>query len=243
MKILGIIPARYASSRFPGKPLVDIAGKSMIRRVYEQSKQSKLLNDVIVATDDERIADEVISFGGKVELTSSEHTNGTERCAEVLSLYEDYDYAVNIQGDEPFIKPQQLDGLCELLDGTVQLGSMVKKIEDPALLTNPSIMKVIINRFHEAIYFSRTAIPYVRDLKQEDWLSKHTFYKHICIYAYRADILFEITRLPPGKLEMAESLEQLRWIENGYKIKIGITDFESHSVDTPADLERILKHL
>tara|TARA_Y100001972_G_C7626773_1_gene314412 strand:+ start:239 stop:970 length:732 start_codon:yes stop_codon:yes gene_type:complete len=243
MKILGIIPARYASTRFPGKPLVDVAGKPMIRRVYEQSKQSEGLDEVVVATDDERIADEVIRFGGKVELTSEKHRNGTERCAEVLERYPDYDYVVNIQGDEPFIKPQQIDGLCDLLDGSVQLGSMVKKIEDPALLDNPSIMKVIMNKFHEAIYFSRTAIPYVRDYPKDEWLQHHTFYKHICIYAYRSDILFEITNLPPADLETSESLEQLRWIENGYKIKIGITEFESHSVDTPQDLERILNHL
>ena len=243
MKILGIIPARYASTRFPGKPLVDVAGKPMIRRVYEQSKQSNGLDEVVVATDDERIADEVIRFGGKVELTSEKHRNGTERCAEVLERYPDYDYVVNIQGDEPFIKPQQIDGLCDLLDGSVQLGSMVKKIEDPTLLDNPSIMKVILNKFHEAIYFSRTAIPYVRDYPKAEWLKHHTFYKHICIYAYRSDILFEITNLPPADLETSESLEQLRWIENGYKIKIGITEFESHSVDTPQDLERILNHL
>lgn len=243
MKILGIIPARYASTRFPGKPLVDVAGKPMIRRVYEQSKQSEGLDEVVVATDDERIADEVIRFGGKVELTSEKHRNGTERCAEVLERYPDYDYVVNIQGDEPFIKPQQINGLCDLLDGNVQLGSMVKKIEDPGLLDNPSIMKVILNKFHEAIYFSRTAIPYVRDYPKAEWLQHHTFYKHICIYAYRSDILFEITNLPPGDLEISESLEQLRWIENGYKIKIGITEFESHSVDTPQDLERILNHL
>ncbi|XOV91124.1 MAG: 3-deoxy-manno-octulosonate cytidylyltransferase [Bacteroidota bacterium] len=241
MKILGIIPSRYASTRFPGKPLIDVAGKTMIRRVYEQSMQSKGLNEVVVATDDQRIADEVLSFGGKVEMTSEKHRNGTERCAEVLERYPEYDYVVNIQGDEPFIKPQQLDGLCDLLDGHVQLGSMVKKLDDPALLDNPSIMKVILNRFHEAIYFSRTAVPYVRDYPKEEWLKHHTFYKHICIYAYRSDILFEITNLPPGELEMSESLEQLRWIENGYKIKIGITEFESHSVDTPQDLERILK--
>ncbi len=243
MKILGIIPARYASTRFPGKPLVDVAGKPMIRRVYEQSKQSEGLDEVVVATDDERIADEVLNFGGKVELTSEKHRNGTERCAEVLERYPDFDYVVNIQGDEPFIKPQQINGLCDLLDGNVQLGSMVKKIEDPALLDNPSIMKVIMNKFHEAIYFSRTAIPYVRDYPRDEWLKHHTFYKHICIYAYRSDILFEITNLPPADLEMSESLEQLRWIENGYKIKIGITEFESHSVDTPQDLERILKHI
>lgn len=243
MKILGIIPARYASTRFPGKSLADVAGKSMIRRVYEQSKQSQGLDDVIVATDDERIADEVLQFGGKVALTSTKHRNGTERCAEVLERYPEYDYVVNIQGDEPFIKPQQIDGLCDLLDGNVQLGSMVKQIEDPDLLHNPSIMKVILNRFHEAIYFSRTCVPYIRDFPQEEWLQHHTFYKHICIYAYRSDILFEITNLPPGDLELAESLEQLRWIENGYRIKIGITEFESHSVDTPKDLERILKGL
>lgn len=158
MKILGIIPSRYASSRFPGKPLVDVAGKPMIRRVYEQSKQSKGLDEVIVATDDERIVDEVLSFGGKVELTAENHRNGTERCSEVLQRYPEYDYAVNIQGDEPFIKPQQIDGLCDLLDGSVQLGSMVKKIEDPAMLDNPSIMKVILNNFHEAIYFSHSAL-------------------------------------------------------------------------------------
>ncbi len=243
MKVLGIIPARYASTRFPGKPLIDVAGKSMIHRVYEQSKKSQGLGEVVVATDDERIADAVRQFGGKVEMTATKHRNGTERCAEVLERYPEYDYVVNIQGDEPFIQPEQIDGLCELLDGTVQLGSMVRKIEDPELLHNPSIMKVILNKFHEAIYFSRTCVPFVRDYPQEQWLDHHTYYKHICIYAYRSDILFEITQLPPGDLEMAESLEQLRWIENGYKIKIGITEFESHSVDTPKDLEKILKTL
>ena len=180
-----IIPVRLQASRLPNKPLLDIAGKPMIRRVYEQSKQSELLDEVVVATDDERIADEVLRFGGKVEMTSDRHTNGTERCAEVLTRYEDFDYVVNIQGDEPFIKPQQIDGLCKLLDGSVQLGSMVKKIEDPSLLSNPSIMKVIINKFHEAIYFSRIAIPYVRDEKIENWLPQLSKFEEV------ADVLGE----------------------------------------------------
>lgn len=241
MKILGIIPSRYASSRFPGKPLVDIGGKTMIRRVFEQACLSQRLTEVIVATDDERIANEVRSFGGRVQMTKTTHLNGTERCAEVLSHFPDYAYAVNIQGDEPFIHPEQIDTLAALLDGSVQLATLVKPISDPALLTNPNTMKVIFNRFHEALYFSRTCIPYLRDVPPGEWLERHTFYKHIGLYAYRSDILYEITSLPPSTLELAESLEQLRWLENGYRIKVGFTTHESVGIDAPADLDRAIQ--
>lgn len=240
MKIIGIIPSRYASTRFPGKPLIDIAGKSMIQRVYEQSKKCLQLSKVIVATDDERILDHVKSFGGEVMITSSNHTNGTERCAEV-AITERADYYINIQGDEPFIKPGQISDLCNILDNETELGSLVKKITDVSLLHNPNTMKVIINQNHEAIYFSRTCVPYLRDFPMDLWLEHHTFYKHVCIYAYRADILQKIVKLPPGKLEKAESLEQLRWIEHGYKIKIATTDLDNVGIDVPDDVHRALK--
>lgn len=241
MKILGIIPARYASFRLPGKPLARIGGKPMIQRVYEQALQSKLLSDLIIATDDQRILEEAARFNAPVLLTSNRHENGTERCAEVISHYRGYDYVINIQGDEPFIHPDQIDLLAKMLDGQVQLGTVVKQIEDPATLDNPAVVKVIFNRNHEALYFSRTCIPYVRDLDKADWMKKHVFHKHICIYGYRTDILQAISRLPQGSLEQAESLEQLRWLEAGYSIRVAVTEHESFSVDTPDDLRRANK--
>ncbi|MEO0333810.1 MAG: 3-deoxy-manno-octulosonate cytidylyltransferase [Bacteroidota bacterium] len=239
MKILGIIPARWASSRFPQKVLADIGGKSMVQRVYEQAQKATKLDQVVVATDHEKIAEHIASFGGKVSLTSPDHPSGTDRCRETLDQREEtYDYVVNIQGDEPFVYPQAIDELASLLDGETQLGTLVSEIHDAAMLNNPNMMKVIFDAQREAIYFSRTAIPYLRDIPADEWLQHHTFYKHVHLYAYRADILREITKLPVSTLEKAESLEQLRWIENGYTIKVGITTFESLSVDTPADLER-----
>lgn len=239
-KIIGIIPSRYASSRFPGKPLADIAGKSMIQRVYEQAKSCKALNEVIVATDDERIQQCVIAFGGKVEMTASNHTNGTERCAEVAER-NIADYYINIQGDEPFIKPVQIDSLAAILDGEVELGTLVKELSDPSLLDNPNTMKVVIAKGGNAMYFSRTCVPYLRDEEKSKWLDHHTFYKHIGIYAYRKDVLAEIVKLPQGKLEKAESLEQLRWLENGYQIKVAETQVETIGIDTPEDVQRALK--
>jgi len=242
MKILGVIPARYASTRFPGKPLVDILGEPMIWWVYEQAKKASCLQKVVVATDDRRIYDAVEKRGGEVVMTSDKHRNGTERCVESLEKIDgEYDYVVNIQGDEPFIQPQPLQELCHLLDGQVQLATLVSKVESEDALTNPGVMKVIFNKNNEALYFSRQAIPYLRDPGNKQWHNAFTFYKHVCIYAYRSDILPEVASLEMTPLEKAESLEQLRWLENGYKIKVGITEYDSISIDTPEDLERALQ--
>lgn len=238
--IIGIIPSRFASTRFPGKPLADIAGKPMIQRVYEQAKKCGQLQRVIVATDDERIKACLESFGGEVEMTSKEHTNGTERCAEVAAR-NNADYYINIQGDEPFIKPEQIQSLAEILDGQTQLGTLVKRIADPALLDNPNTMKVLLNKKKEALYFSRACVPYIRDFPKDEWLDHHTFYKHIGIYAYRKDILEKVVNLPLGLLEQAESLEQLRWLENGYSITVAETSLETIGIDAPEDVERALK--
>jgi len=242
LRILGIIPARLASTRFPAKALVEIAGKSMVQRTYEQAAAAKKLHKVIVATDHEDITRHVESFGGEAVMTSEAHPSGTDRCSEALDKQaEDYDYVINIQGDEPFIHPATIDELAALLDGEVQLATLVNEVKDAPLLFNPTIMKVIFNKNYEALYFSRECIPYLRGHDKSEWLQHHTYYKHVCIYAYRADILREVTHLPISGLEKAESLEQLRWLENGYPIKIGITEHESISIDTPADLERAKK--
>lgn len=239
MKILGIIPARWASTRFPQKVLADIGGKSMIQRVYEQARQARKLAKVIIATDHPEILRHAEGFGGEVSMTRPDHPSGTDRCREALDQQpEPYDYVINIQGDEPFVHPEAIDELASLLDGSTQLGTLVSEIQDASVLSNPNMMKVIFNAHQEAIYFSRTAVPYLRGVPQEEWLDKHTFYKHVHLYAYRADVLRKITELPVSSLEKAESLEQLRWIENGYPIKVGITRHESLSVDTPEDLEK-----
>lgn len=219
-----------------------MAGKPMIQRVYEQASKSSSLDEVIVATDDQRIVDCVTDFGGKVVMTSDSHRNGTERCGEVATGHP-ADYYINIQGDEPFIHPEQIDTLAGILDGETQLGTLVKKVQDASLLENPNVMKVTFNRNDEALYFSRSCIPYVRDQAQKDWIDYHSFYKHIGIYAYRADVLVDIIKLVPSKLELAESLEQLRWLENGYKIKVARTEHESMGIDTPEDLTRALEML
>ena len=235
MSILGVIPSRFNSSRFPGKPLVDIAGKSMIQRVYEQASYSTELNDLIVATDDKRIFDHVKAFGGKVILTSPEHNNGTERCAETIDLLnQSYDFVINIQGDEPFIKPEQIDLLGQGLKGETKLATLVKFEIDRELYDSPHEIKVTISNQGKALYFSRSPIPHFKNKLDFDG-----FYKHIGIYAYRADVLKEIVRLSPSRLELAESLEQLRWLENGYEIEVVETHEDSHSIDTPEDLERV----
>lgn len=246
MKFIGIIPARYGSSRFPGKPLADMAGKPMIQRVYEQVK--KALDEVWVATDDERILQVVENFGGKAVLTSPDHKSGTDRCNEAFSkIGNEFDVVINIQGDEPFIQPQQIETLKTCFDSKdTELATLVKpfKKEDGfEVLFNPNSPKVILNKNSEAIYFSRSIIPYIRDLHHTEWLDKHIFYKHIGMYAYRADILKKITLLPQSNLELAESLEQLRWIENGYKIKVGLTDIETIGIDTPEDMQKAIQLL
>lgn len=240
MNILGIIPARFASTRFPGKPLVDIAGKSMIQRVYEQCEKSELLTNVIVATDDQRIQDHVVRFGGGVAITSSHHQSGTDRCAEIASKHLDYDVYINIQGDEPFIDPEQIDLVCKCFEQpSHQIATLVKKIGSAEELNNPNSPKVVINIRQQAIYFSRAVIPFLKGKKIEEWLDHHTYYKHIGIYGYRKQALFDITKLPISSLEKAESLEQLRWIENGYHIQTAITDKESQAIDTPEDIQKI----
>ncbi len=242
MKVVGLIPARFNSTRFPGKPLVNIKGKSMIRRVYERCCLAQGLQEVWVGTDDERILNEVNDFNGNVMMTSTSHQNGTERCAE-MSEKLDADYFINIQGDEPFISPHQIDQLVEVLDGKIQIATLVSAINENATLDDPNIMKVVIDRNDFAIYFSRNCIPYVRDFDKEEWLQKHNFWKHIGMYAYKSNVLKEIVDLPLSSLEKAESLEQLRWIENGYSIKVGRTDIESVSIDVPEDLKKMESHL
>lgn len=240
MLTLGIIPARYASTRFPGKPLVDIAGKSMIQRVYEQAKKCIHLNEVIVATDDDRIFDHVTSFGGLAIMTSPDHQSGTDRCAEVALKYPEYDVIINIQGDEPYIDPEQISKLISCFkDGQTQIATLIKKVLTDQELHNTNSPKVIINKHSEAIYFSRSPMPHIRGEEPQNWLQHFTYFKHIGIYGYRADVLQQITKLPVSPLEKAESLEQLRWIENCYRIKVAETELETYAIDTPEDLEKL----
>jgi len=241
MKILGIIPARYESSRFPGKPLIDIAGKSMIQRVYEQCQKSTRLHKVIVATDDQRILDHLKTFGAEGVMTSAKHASGTDRCGEVAEKFSEFDILINIQGDEPMIDPLQIDLLCSCFDNMdIHIATLVKKIHTNEELFNQNTPKVILNKKQEAIYFSRSTIPFLKGKKSDVWLTEHTFYKHIGIYAFRSQTLAEINRLPVSSLEIAEGLEQLRWIENGYSIQTEITDKESQAIDTPEDLIKLL---
>ncbi|HYG37189.1 MAG TPA: 3-deoxy-manno-octulosonate cytidylyltransferase [Cytophagales bacterium] len=241
MKILGIIPARYASSRFPAKALADIKGKTMIRRVYEQAEKASSLHKVVVATDHQDIYDHVKTFGGEVVMTSVAHQSGTDRCAEVLDTLSGFDYVVNIQGDEPFIDPVQIDTLTNSLDGIVQIASLCIQIKDEEVLFSANAVKVIFNKAGNAIYFSRNPIPYNRSFPHNEWLNHHSYYKHIGMYAYRSDILKDITLLLQSSLETAESLEQLRWIENGYKVKMEVSSIDSPGIDTPDDLKRAIE--
>ncbi|MFZ5431370.1 MAG: 3-deoxy-manno-octulosonate cytidylyltransferase [Bacteroidota bacterium] len=243
MKFIGIIPARYQSSRFPGKPLAMINGKTMIQRVYEQALSA--LDHVWVATDDHRIADTVTGFGGNPVLTSPDHKSGTDRCAEAADALAgkiDFDVVINIQGDEPFIRPAQIRKLMDCFTGNTEIATLVRKIQDVAELADANKPKVVLNNRMEALYFSRAAIPYVRGTDFTEWTALANFWAHIGIYAYRTDILRELTALQPGILENLESLEQLRWLENGYRIKAAETDYQSFGIDTPEDLERALKH-
>lgn len=238
----GIIPARYASTRFPGKPLALIGGKPMIRRVYEQA--SKALSEVYVATDDKRISDVVSGFGGRVIMTSPHNRSGTDRCYEAINIIgkeagPELDIIINIQGDEPFIKPEQIKTLMSCFyDDSVEIATLIRKAEEGEDLFNPNQPKVVISSSGDALYFSRAAIPYFRDADQSEWSFKHPYYKHLGIYAYNKDTLKRITMLQQSPLEAAESLEQNRWIENSFKIRTAITHWESIGIDTPEDLER-----
>ncbi len=244
MNAIGIIPARFASTRFPGKPLAMIGGKPMVQRVYEQAL--KVLDVVVVATDDNRIFSAVESFGGKVVMTSPWHKSGTDRAAEALQIVVDqlgrkFDVVLNIQGDEPFIQPEQLRKVLScFLDKDAEIATLVKPFGPSEDIFNPNSVKVVINRRGEAIYFSRSPIPYMRGVDKELWGNQHVFLKHIGLYGYRSDVLEDITKLEQTPLEIAESLEQLRWIENGYKIKVEQTHLESIGIDTPEDLERVI---
>jgi 3-deoxy-manno-octulosonate cytidylyltransferase (CMP-KDO synthetase) len=239
--IIGIIPARFASTRFPGKALIDIGGKSMIQRVYEQSKKSRSLNKMIVATDDERILNHVIDFGGEAVMTSEHHTSGTDRCFEALkNLKESYQYIINIQGDEPFIEPEQIDELASSLSNDVEIATQMIAVKNKEELFDAGEAKIVLNENNEALYFSRSPIPFVRNVSEENWHLHHTFYRQVGMYAYRKDILEKITKLPVSSLEKVESLEQLRWLQNGFKIKCVLTKYESHCVDVPEDVEKVI---
>lgn len=239
MKILGVIPARYASTRFPGKPLAIIGGKTMIERVYRQAMEAAALTTVVVATDDQRIADTVISFGGEVVMTRTDHPSGTDRCAEALQLVKGrFEGVVNIQGDEPFINPGQIDVLCETLsEKGVDIATLVKPLQAQEELLNPNTPKVVLAANGDALYFSRQPIPFYKGADVSEWCGRHSYYKHIGIYGYRADILPRLTQLPHGELEKAESLEQLRWLEHGFRIRTRVTEAETIAVDTPEDLQ------
>jgi 3-deoxy-manno-octulosonate cytidylyltransferase (CMP-KDO synthetase) len=244
MRILGVIPARYGSSRFPGKPLIDLKGKTMIRRVYEGARKSGLLTDLVVATDDQRIVDEVEHFGGKVVMTATHHQTGTDRCAEVVDLIpESYDVVINIQGDEPLVDPKQLDSLLEIFrDETVMIATLASRSIALPDLMNPNRIKVVVNHEHKALYFSRSPIPNYANAKGEP-LDVYPFLRHIGLYAYRTEILKKISRLQPTTLEQVESLEQLRWLYHGYSIKVVETTIETPNIDVPEDVEKVLEFL
>ena len=241
--IVGIIPARYASTRFPGKPLVDIEGKTMLQRVYEQAMKSKSLAKVVVATDDERIVDHVTQFGGEVVMTAPHHPSGTDRCLEALQqLKEPYQYVINIQGDEPFIDPEQIDELAAVLnDGTTELATQMIAVDSHELLFDKGEVKVVLNTSNEALFFSRMVIPFIKGVDEKEWHIHHRYYRHVGMYAYRSDILQQIAGLPVSALEKAESLEQLRWLENGFRIKCVVTKYESHCIDEPGDVLKVLQ--
>lgn len=238
MKFTGIIPARYASSRFPGKPLAMLGGKPVIQRVYEQV--AAVLDDAYVATDDERIFDRVTAFGGKAVMTRTDHKSGTDRIEEAVEkLGCTADVIVNVQGDEPFIQRSQIETVCQCFeDPATQIATLGKPFESVEAMKNPNSPKIVLDNRHCAMYFSRSVIPFIRGVDEKEWLGHYPFLKHIGLYAYRREVLAEVTKLPQSSLEKAESLEQLRWLQNGYRIKVGLTDVETVGIDTPEDLKR-----
>ncbi|SOD79902.1 3-deoxy-manno-octulosonate cytidylyltransferase [Spirosoma fluviale] len=247
--IIGIIPARYGSSRFPGKPLADIGGKTMIQRVLEQASKATSLSKVVVATDDDRIAEAVRRLGYEAVMTRTDHPSGTDRCYEAYDrLVTDgiitgnsLDYVLNIQGDEPFLDPAQIDELAAILDGSVELATQMATVDSATMLHDPKEAKIVINDQNEALYFSRSAVPYLWGVEPDQWHAQHAYHRHVGLYAYRVDVLEKLTQLPPSPLERAESLEQLRWLEAGYRIKLVATNFQTPSVDSPEDIEKILQ--
>jgi 3-deoxy-manno-octulosonate cytidylyltransferase (CMP-KDO synthetase) len=243
MKYIAVIPARYASTRFPGKPLAMLGGKTVIQRVYEQV--TKVIPNAYVATDDERIYHAVEGFGGNAIMTRNDHKSGTDRIEEAVeNIGSDADIVVNIQGDEPFIHPSQIETVCRQFDNPVtQIATLGKPFTDMKSVDNPNSPKIVTDCNGFALYFSRSVIPFVRGMEHRQWLAHYPFLKHLGIYAYRRDVLKEITQLPQSPLELAESLEQLRWLQYGYRIRVGITDIETMGIDTPADLEQAEKML
>ncbi len=243
--IAGIIPARYASTRFPGKPLIDIEGRSMIQRVYEQAKKSTALGKVVVATDDERIMQHVQGFGGEAVMTGAQHASGTDRCWDALQqLGTEYNYVVNIQGDEPFIEPAQIDELAAILgDGSVELATQMIPVRTHEELFDRGEVKIVLNENSEALYFSRMVIPFIKGVDEAEWHNHFNYYRHVGMYAYRRDILERITKLPVSTLEQAESLEQLRWVQAGFKVQCVTTEYESHCIDTPEDVEKVMRRM
>lgn len=247
-RTIGIIPSRYLSTRFPGKPLIDIGGKSMICRVYEQCIQSKGLQKVYVATDDERIFREVTNNGGLAIMTDSIALNGTVRCFDAYDQIKvidgEFDYLINIQGDEPFIQPEQISELSELIkECDCSIATLAKEINDQADLWDESIVKLVLDNHNKALYFSRQAIPYLQGIDKSRWLQKRTYFKHIGIYAFKTKDIPKIDAMVPTDLEKAESLEQLRWLVNGFKISVGITNHQTISIDTPSDLEKAILYV
>lgn len=247
MKTLGIIPARFASTRFPGKPLALLGGRPVIQWVWEHAFETNSLDEVIVATDDARIADCVDRFGGKVQMTRPDHPSGTDRCAEVLAAQEPahYGWVVNIQGDEPFLKPSAIDQLVGVLKASPapDIATLARRITGTDQLFNPNVVKVVRAADGRALYFSRHPVPFFRDLERETWLEAYPYLQHIGLYGFRADVLLRLTGLPPGLLEKAESLEQLRWLDNGYSIAVALTDYLAVGIDTPEDLGAAEKFL
>lgn len=241
MKFIAIIPARYASQRFPGKPLAMLCGKPVIQRVYEQA--SKVLDDVYVATDDDRIIQAVEDFGGKAVMTSPNHKSGTDRIEEAMEkIGGEFDVVINIQGDEPFVDESQIRTLCQCFDDPATeiatLGKPFQSTQGIKMLDNPNSPKLVTDLRGYALYFSRSVIPYQRNVEHSEWLKGFTYLKHLGLYAYRREVLREVTKLPQSPLEVAESLEQLRWLQNGFRIKVGTTDIETVGIDTPDDLKR-----
>lgn len=238
MKYIAVIPARYASTRFPGKPLAMLGGKTVIQRVCEQV--ASILPEVYVATDDERIFRAVEAFGGRAVMTRTDHKSGTDRIEEAVEKIGTLaDVVINVQGDEPFIQPSQVETLMHLFDNPeTQIGTLGKPFETVEAVKNPNSPKIVVDNKGFALYFSRSVIPFIRGVEESQWLGHYPFLKHLGIYAYRREVLAEVTRLPQGRLEKAESLEQLRWLENGYRIRVGLTDVETVGIDTPEDLSR-----
>lgn len=246
MKILGVIPARYESTRLPGKVLMEIGGKSIIQMVYEQCLKSKSLSELVVATDSKLVLEHVQKFGGNAVLTSEKHPSGTDRCAEAVELLGgaiNYDFVVNIQGDEPIINPENIDRMIARVKIPTEISSVYVKIKETEILLNPNVVKVVVDDSSDALYFSRSPIPHLRGESTDNWLNKYDYYKHMGIYGFRVDILEKIVRLPISRLEQIEKLEQLRWLSNGYKIKMVEVDSDSIGIDTMEDFERLKQFL